>query len=273
MVALAPGEKVERNLTWLDWSHPDDLSRNGKTLLFDEQNEVDRDGNYTVYLRGIDGAPPVRLGIGASIGLSPDGKWALATIGSEGAFVLLPTGAGEPRRFDPMKLSIQWADWLPDGRRILLMGSEAGHGNRLYLKDIAGGAARAISPEGVSFRWHGVSPDGRRVIAADAEGVPRLYPIEGGEAQTIPGANANDVPIRWSSDGHWIYMQRGYSAPARVELVDPTTGQRQPWKELTPPDPTGVDSIGPIVINADATAYAYSYKRLIEDLFVAEGLR
>ena len=51
------------------------------------------------------------------------------------------------------------------------------------------------------------------------------------------------------------------------------TGQRRLWKELTPPDPSGVASIGPIIMTADGSSYVYSYRRLIDDLFVAEGLR
>jgi predicted Ser/Thr protein kinase/WD40 repeat protein len=273
IVASGPGAKAERNLTWLDWSHPDDVTKDGKTLLFDEQNQVDRDGNYTVYMRGTDGSPPLRLGIGASAGLSPDGKWALATLGSQGDFVLLPTGAGEPRKLDKGGIRSQWAAWFPDGERLLVSGSESGHGNRLYVRDLGAGTPRAISPEGVSFFWHAVSPDGRRAVAASADGTPKLYPTEVGEPQVIPGVTSQDVPIRWSADGRSIYVQRGVTAPNRVEIVDVATGRRRLWKELTPPDPTGVASIGPIVMTAEGSAYAYSYRRLIEDLFVAEGLR
>jgi predicted Ser/Thr protein kinase len=273
MVGLAPGGKTERNLTWLDWSHPDDLSKNGKTLLFDEQNQIDRDGNYTVYLRATDGSPPVRLGVGASLALSPDGKWALATLGSEGDFVLLPTGAGEPRRLGKAGIKTQWAEWFPDGERLLVSGSEPGHGNRLYLRDLGSGAPRAVSPEGVTFFWRALGPDGRSAVAVEPEGMPWLYPLEGGEPQAVPGATAEDTPIRWTADGRSLYVQRGFGAPARIEILDVATGQRRVWKELTPPDPAGVVSMGPIVISADGSSYVYSYRRLLDDLFVAEGLR
>jgi Tol biopolymer transport system component/predicted Ser/Thr protein kinase len=273
MVVSAPGSRTERNLTWLDWSHPDDVSKDAKTVLFDEQNQLDRDGNYTVYLRGTDGSAPVRLGIGASLGLSPDGKWALATLGSEGDFVLLPTGAGEARQLNKAGIKSQWASWFPDGERLLVSGSEAGHGNRMYVRDVGSGSSRAVSAEGVSFFWNAVSPDGRRAVAASSDGTPRLYPVEGGEPQAIPGVTNDDLPIRWAADGRSIYVQRGRATPTRVEMVDVVTGQRRLWRELTPPDPTGVASIGPTVMTADGSAYAYSYRRLIEDLYAAEGLR
>ncbi len=273
IVGLAPGEKAERNLTWLDWSHPDDLSKNGKTLLFDEQNQFDRSGNYTIYLRAMDGAPAVRLGLGTSIGLSPDGKWALTTVGQAADFVLLPTGAGEPRALDKAGVTPQWADWFPDGQRLLVFGNEAGRGNRLYVRGLGAGKARPISPEGAGFVWKALSPDGRWAVATDPAGMPWLYPIEAGEAHALPGATPEDTPIRWSADGRSLYLQRGSRAPARIDIIDVATGQRRLWKELTPPDPAGVSSMGPIVITADGSAYAYSYRRLLDDLFAADGLR
>lgn len=39
VAVLAPNESKERDLTWLDWSFPVDLSADGKTLLIDEQGQ------------------------------------------------------------------------------------------------------------------------------------------------------------------------------------------------------------------------------------------
>ncbi len=270
-MGVGSGEKSERNLTWLDWSHPDDLSANGRMLLFDEQNEVDRNGDYAAYLRASDGSPPIRLGAGASIGLSPDGKWALAILVT-GDLVLLPTGAGEPRRLSPEGVRLHWAVFFPDGERLLISGNEEGRGNRLYVRDLDAGKPRPVSPEGVSFVWSALSPDGRQAVATDAEGTPRLFPIEGGEPQAIPGVTRDDIPLRWSADGRALYVQRGSDVPSVVEIVDLGTGRRRLWKELRPPDPAGVASIGPIVIAPDGSSYVYSYRRLLDDLYLAEGL-
>jgi len=273
IVGLASGGKTERNLTWLDWSHPDDLTTDGRTLLFDEQNQYDPEGNYTIYLRAMDGAPAVRLGLGTSIGLSPDGKWALTSLGRAADLVLLPTGPGEPRRLAASAVTPQWAEWFPDGERLLVSGNEAGHGNRLFVREIGSGKLRAVSPEGAAFVWKALSPDGRWAVATDPTGMPWLYPIEAGEAHAVPKATPEDVPIRWSADGRSLYVQRGSLAPARIDIVDIATGQRRLWKELTPPDPAGVNSMGPIVITPDGSGYVYSYRRLLDDLFVADGLR
>jgi hypothetical protein len=55
--------------------------------------------------------------------------------------------------------------------------------------------------------------------------------------------------------------------------VNVSTGQRTPWKTLTPADPSGVDGMGPVEITPDAKAYAYGCSRDLSDLYLAEGLR
>ena len=75
IVAVSGQDGVERNLTWFDWSFPIDLARDGRTLLFMEQN-IQPPG---VYLRKLDGSPAIRLGDGYTFALSPDGRSALAS--------------------------------------------------------------------------------------------------------------------------------------------------------------------------------------------------
>jgi len=54
LFVLAPGEKEERELSWLDLSEPMALSADGKTLLFTEESGSVGE-NYAVCLRGTDG--------------------------------------------------------------------------------------------------------------------------------------------------------------------------------------------------------------------------
>jgi eukaryotic-like serine/threonine-protein kinase len=90
-------------LSWLDYSYPADISADGSTLLFDEEGEgggTSRAGRffYTVYIRGTDGSPAVRLGDGTAVALSPDGVWVVAQNQDTPAqYVLLPTRAGESK--------------------------------------------------------------------------------------------------------------------------------------------------------------------------------
>ena len=81
------------------------------------------------------------------------------------------------------------------------------------------------------------------------------------------------MPIRWTSDGRSVFVQRGQDVPLRVDRIDVATGARRLWKELPPLDPAGVMVGGPIRLSADGEAYVYSYRRVLDDLMVATGAR
>jgi hypothetical protein len=40
-----------------------------------------------------------------------------------------------------------------------------------------------------------------------------------------------------------------------------------------PPDPAGVEYIGPVLPTPDGKAYAYGYRRLLSDPYLVEGLK
>ena len=270
MVGLAPGEKTERNLTWLNWSFPNDISSDGATVLFNEQN-LEPMG---LYLRKLDGSPAVRLGEGNAIGFSPDGRWALSIKElANGQFTLLPTGAGEPKVLSKTGIAISSAIYFPDGKRILISGNEAGHGSRLFVQDIAGGNPRAISPEGVNFIFPTLSPDGKSVLATGPDRRLAIYPIEPGEPRPLPGQETEDVPLRWTPDGNAVFVYHPSAPPLRVETIDVKTGRRTLWKELRPPDPSGVEQVGPIQIAPDEKSYVYSYRRTLDELYLATGMK
>jgi serine/threonine protein kinase/Tol biopolymer transport system component len=200
------GDSRERDMSFLDYSFAADIGADAKTLLFDEEGEAGG-ANYTVYLRKADGSDVVRLGEGNALALSPDGNWALSTMATPNApFRLLPTGTGEPRSILPPGISPeQGAAWLPDSRRIVFAGREAGHGVRLYLLGLDGGAPRPITPEGIRAALPGfaVSPDGTLVAAIENDGTGALFPVDGGSPRPLPGIAPGEFPVRFSPDGRW----------------------------------------------------------------------
>jgi Tol biopolymer transport system component len=136
-------------------------------------------------------------------------------VDGKNALVLLPTGAGEPRTILSGTATYESGAWFPDGRRVLVSGAEAGRASRLYVIDVASGASRAASAEGVTvYHWRALAPDGRSAVALAADGTPTLYPIEGGDPRSLPGATREDCRSGWAADGRSIYVQRGSEAPA-----------------------------------------------------------
>ncbi len=266
------GASGERNLTWLDWSFPDDLSDDGQMLLFDEQS-AGRD-NYLCYLRKMDGSPAVQLAAAKCLSISPDGRWALAQRLTSNQLMLVPTGAGAAKELPETGLIPQWGCFFPGGKRLLLWANEPGHGGRIYVLDIDGGKPRAIAPEGfgISFGGKAVSPDGRWIAATGLDRKIVVLPADGGAPRPLPGATDEEGAWGWTADSRSLYVGR-IAAPARVEICDVSTGARRLWKEITPPDPAGVLAIGPVLITPDGNSYVYSYRRVLDDLYLVTGLK
>ena len=273
LIVRTTHDAAERDFTWLDWSYPVTLSGDAKTLLFREEGEAGGP-SYAVYLRKTDGSPAVRLGDGQSMALSPDGKWALSSRGdNQTDLFLLPTGPGEPKQLDGHGIIHSRAEWFPDGSRVLLSGTEPNHGVRLYVQDISTNKIEAISPEGTNALSFALSPDGQSVAAVGPDEKGYLFPVAKGDPKLIPGLTAGEAPVAWSADGRSLFIYHGGELPAKIFRLDISSGNRTLWKQLMPPDPAGVEYVGPILPSPDGTAYAYGYRRLLSDLYLVEGLK
>ena len=270
-----PGASKEQDLSWLDWSLPVDLSRDGQTLLFDEQGEQSGP-TYTVATRTMQGSSPISLGEGMAGDLSPDGKWA-ASVVSYSQILLLPTGAGTIRRLD--KAGIEryghMIHWMPDGQQLVFPGNLPGHARRCFIQDIDGGKPRPITPEGVGTC--DLSPDGQVVIGKDYDkdysgGVARFYPIDGGPPRVIPGLLPGDM-YSWSTDPHTLYVHQWKQQPIRIFRLNVLTGERKLFREIHPSEEPGVCDMSHVLISADGRAYVYSYMRMLSELYLVKGLR
>lgn len=281
LIGISAGEAKERELSWLDYTYPADLSTDGKTLLFDEEGgggalDYSKSAGltYAVYIRKTDGSPAVLLGEGGAVALSPDGKWAIAqTQESPSQFKLLPTGAGEPRDLTKDNVNHSWAHWFPDGKRILFSADEPGKGVRFYVYDIATNKSQVISQEGVNGTAFALSPNAEQIAAIGPDQKGYLYPVAGGEPKLISGINPGEQPITWSADGRSIYIYQPGELPAHVYRLELQDGKRTLWKELMPSDPAGVENIGPIYMTPDAKTCVFGYHRMLADLYLVEGLK
>ena len=273
---LAPGETRERDLSWLDWSLLEEMAPDGRTILLDETAEG---GGTTgsVYLRSMDGSPAIRLGDGTGRTMSADGQWVVGTKYGEGGrfgqLQLLPTGVGESREIPTGSLFCHMARWLPGDRYLGITAHEPGHGIRLYRLDITTGEAVPFSPEGVDPMEFHPLPAGDAVATIGADQEHWIYPIDGGEPRQMQGLDRSDRVVHWQADGQAVLAYRMNELPARIYRVDLATGERTVWRELQPPDPTGIYRIGRVRTGAGGEAYAYTYYMQLVDLHVLEGLR
>jgi serine/threonine protein kinase/Tol biopolymer transport system component len=273
MVGMIAGAAKERDLSWLDWSAPKDLSVDGKQLLFTESGEAGGE-NYSTYIRGTDGSPAVRLGDGLSFALSPDEKWVLTGLPKPPVqFGLAPTGAGETRQITHDEINRLWARWFPDGKRILFSADEPGKGVRLYIQDVNGDPPKAISGEGVNGSMIAISPDGKQIAMVGADQKPAMLTVESGEIHPITGLDAGEAPIAWSSDGRSLFVYKLGEVPSTVNRLDFASGRKQLWKKLVPPDVSGVTDISSILITPDGNNYVYEYGRTLSDLYLVNDLK
>ena len=269
----APGEA---ELSWFDGSVSVDLSRDGTQLLFMEVAEAENP-HYAVYLRNVDGSSAVRLGEGSARGLSPDGSQALAILGAEkGSIAVYPTGLGVSRTMRlPGIDRYAWVGWHPDGRRIFVVGSAEGRERRLYLASSDGSDPRLLYDEEIDFDWIvglPVSPDGKRVVLRNQEGIPAVWNTETTAFEPLAGAERGDLPLRFDATGRFLFVARTADQPRRIDRLSVETGERRVWREIRPPDPSGIVYVGGIATTPDGGSYAYTYLRVMSDLFVVDGI-
>jgi dipeptidyl aminopeptidase/acylaminoacyl peptidase len=269
---MAPGGKQERELGWFGWSIPRDISRDGRKILFEEEGNGGG-SNYTVFLRDTDGSPPARIGEGLAVGLSPDAKWAITKPPKGGPLNLVPTGAGESRQLTHDAISYDAVRWLGDGKRVLAVGIEAGHGARDYLIDVSNGNSKAITPEGVVGRR--LSPDDSTTAVLGPDGKWGIWPLDGSGIRLIPGLDSNYAVIGWSPDGKSVYVissRRGEKA-SKVYQVNTVTGKTELWRTFGAEVAAGGAGVGGPLISSDGTAYAYVYSRVLSEAYVVTGLK
>ena len=269
---LAPGEKTERELGWFGYSNLTGISGDGRKILFDE--EGDGGGpNYTIFLRNTDGSPPARLGEGLAGAISADAKWIVTQPAAGGSLTLVPAGAGESRQITHDAISYTAIAFLPDNKRLLAVGIEAGHGPRDYLIDLSSGDSKPITPEGTA----GVhpSPDGRSTAVLEPDGNHGIWPLDGNAIRLIPGLDSNYRVIGWAPDGGSVFVvpSRKRETAVQVFQVNTTTGKMQLWKTFGEDLGTGITQVGAPILADNGTSYAYIYVRVTSQAYVANGLQ
>ncbi len=280
IMCLPPGGSKEVDLAWLDYGQSVDLSDDGKTLLFHEYAPY-RGSRGGSYLRGTDGSPAIFLGKEVPWALSPDKKWAITSPDGVGAdsLVLLPTGAGEPKTLRAPGMAYRWANWFPDGTRIVFGASRSGHATRLFVQDLGGGDPRPLTPEGVEIRpsvffppVSPVSPDGKLIIVRGPGNEVLLYPAEGGQPRPLPEITPDEQVIRFDERGEGLYLAKIGGRSIRVDRFELATRRKQFLKELAPSDPAGLDGFSGPYLTPDGKSYVYDIERHLSDLYLVEGL-
>jgi Tol biopolymer transport system component len=268
---LPAGETREKDLSWFSGTDAADISADGKAVLLRETGEAGGPGG-AAYLRRVDGSPAVKVTEGTAEALSRDAKWAACIRENPPRILLVPTGAGESRSLvnEGFEEYGQYTmHFFPDGRRLLFVGRERGHRERVYTQDISGGKPRPLSPEGVTDSGP-ISPDGSLVIAQQPDGL-WIYPVSGGGRRPLPGVLKDEYVASWSEDGRAVHATVFGKLPFQIHRIDVATGRRELWKTIMPSDLTGVFS-SDLLLLPNGT-YVLNVKRYLSDLYLVQGLK
>ena len=152
-------------------------------------------------------------------------------------------------------------------------GTQKGHAARLYLYHPASGKVEPITPEGYISVVTPLSPDGRFIATFSPEGEPVLCPLAGGKPEKIQGLEPGNLVVGWSADSKSLYFISGLKFPITIFRLNLQSHRQEAWKTISPEDTAGAFGIPNIRITPDGKAYAYTFVRYLDDLFLVKGLK
>ena len=272
MSIVEHGSNQERDLSWLSYSWGPRLSRDGSEMLFTDLSE-ESGNDYSVYVRKSDGSPAIRLtGGGYATDISPDGKWAMVILPDDPAqrVQIVPVGPGQGRVLHWDGIQPRWSEWFPDGRRILMLASQSGQAEALYLTDVDGSTPKRLSPG--SAPWGAVAPDEQSFISVQ-KGAVVVRSISDGSSKPIPGIQAEELPIGWADTKH-VFVQATIATGVRIYKVNIESGQRELWQTITPKDATGLRPMKtPTAITPDGQWMAFGCRTQLGQLYRSDTLK
>jgi hypothetical protein len=276
IVGRLAGDRTDQVHSWWDNDDVAGIATDG-TSFAGEGNSFFVSGEYLTYARRNDGRPPVVLGPGAPVAMSPDGRWVLVRTMTRDRdkLRLLPTGTGQARVIELGDIRSETdtgkgaAAFSADGRRLVFIGTRPGLASRAFEVDLPDGRPRPLSDlDAVRVFF---SPDGGRVAILDAAGRVSIVPVGSGAPTSVAGVAPGEVPLGWDAAGTGLLVW-DRTFPARVSRVDVASGRRSAVREIVPDDPAGI-LYGFLTVTPDAASYLYRCRRVLSDVYVVTDLR
>ncbi|HET9038374.1 MAG TPA: protein kinase [Myxococcaceae bacterium] len=268
----------QRFMSWSEWNYDvGALSRD--KILFSVTDPTPTAAGLQgslALLRKLDGSPAQILAEGAADDLSGDGRWALVRSGDGRALQAIPTGPGQPRRFDLGDLEVRSARWLPDGRGVLVAArNPSSPAHRLFMLGREDARPRLVSEAPVSSRaFLSVSPSGRSVASVNPEGEILVISTSDGSAAPIRGIGPGVFPSGWASESQLWLSRTAERPPAQTTLirVEVSSGRQLEARTVGPVEPSGTIALGRVAIGPDGRELAFSFNRTLGSLYLLKGL-
>ena len=271
VAAMTLPQKIERRLSWLDETHLTAISADGRQVLITSWPTPDAP---TAYIRDVEGGPPVRVGLGLPLDLSPDGRWVLARPGNPPGpeLIVLPVGAGIPRKLTFTGFKVATAKWLHDGKHVVVVGLRDDGSYRFFRVALEEGIASPVGDFETGPFGPSISNDDGFIAARDTEGFTSIFPLDGGAPFRLSGVQRWVYPVQWTPDGQlWL---RDASPPGPMRLLRYDLSKRAVVAEQTliPADSDGLREVVNVKMTPDARVVGFQYLRTPGNLYLLDGL-
>jgi DNA-binding winged helix-turn-helix (wHTH) protein len=268
-------ESDPRDLSWLDFSVAEGISPDGGMILFYESGQGGGP-DYSTFLRRTDGSPPVRVGTGRALDLSPDGRFVLSVdLRTPDHLDLTPTGPGENRSLRiPGLVAHEEAGFVGDGSRVFVTGRDAAGRRTSWITGVDGSSPRALPlPPGRILDHDTFSPDGSRFVASCPEGgTACFYDTLAGNPSPVPRAQKGWWVVGFDESGHLYFRDHTKGMPEKLLRMDPATGRTVTVGALAPRDQAGLLGVHRVLLARDGSAWAYTVMGRLSDLHLVSGV-
>ncbi len=269
MAAKFGNDGAETDLSRFDASHVDDISPDGRFVLFTEGGDGGGQ-HYTAYLHDHKLGCTTQIGMGRGLAISPDEAWVVSIDPRDrGRLTLTAIGRTARQEVQGGGFSYQWAKFLPHDRDLLVGGNFPGRSLAIYTQRISDGRLAPMS--GVPYLdFPAVSPDGERIAGLDANRQMKVFELGHQQADHVPPLQGA-FPVAWSSNGDDLFSLVSHGSAYQIVKTNLETGKIEPWKSVSPDETPGFAGLAGIVAAPDAGAYAYSTTSDFSRLYVVDG--
>jgi len=271
MAGRVGNDAAEKDLSWFDFSSPEDFSADGNLILFDEAGQGGGP-NWTVYLHRVSDNATLRLAEGHALALAPDGRSALVlNVKDRRRLLVVPVGEGTKRELFGDGIEYRWARFFPDGKKLLVGGNQPGGKLTLFVQSTQGGKAQPLAPQ-TYLRNVMISPDGNKLVGNDPDNRLIVLAADGSNPRPVE-AQPFGVAVGWSADGSALLVRDRGVPSLDVYRVDLASGRSKLWNKIQPTSPIGIQSLNRLFYARDEKSYVYSPTRTLAKMYLTTDLK
>jgi hypothetical protein len=243
----------ERDVSLSEISYVSDLSADGSQLVIGELGDVE--GGTGAYLVRYAGGPPLRLGAGFPLAISPSGERIAANVDVADHLVVYSTRTGESPAIATPGL-VTAARWI-DERTLIALFDHA-----LWRLAIGAPPIQIAA----SARAFVLDPARTRCAYVDRAHALHVIDLVGGASRKVPLVLSHEEPCGWLAEPDAIVV-RSTTTPLVLDRIDAATGARAHHRDVQPPL-VGLKAVDTFVLHADGVRAAYSYGQELSQLVV-----